>query len=169
MVSVVLTVMIPHLVLDPFLLLQHHGGSLLNHLQLVVLWHVGRRNARRLHAHVHARGRRHHVKHAHTWRQGRHGHRGQRRDSWHLCRHKSQVDYYFISYLLWVQFFYTIGTDNSKIMKARNLLKTYCRSNFIQHLGFEHRQWLNCGHHTLPVNSLACHRRACWGGFQSTD
>lgn len=89
-ISIIYIYSTPHLLLGSLLLLHHHGCSLLNHLQLIIVRHAWGRHARRLHAHVHAGRRgpsRHHAHgwdHAHTRRHVRHGHGGHVRHPWHL-------------------------------------------------------------------------------------
>lgn len=78
----------PHL----HLLLQHHGSSMLSHLQLIILCHAWRGQPWGLHAHVDARRRgasRQHSNcwyHAHTRRHGWHGHLRHGGHHWHLDR-----------------------------------------------------------------------------------
>lgn len=73
-----------------YLLLQHHGSSMLGHRQLIILCHAWRGQPRGLHAHVDARRRRacshhsHRWNHAHTRRHGWHGHLRHGRHPWHL-------------------------------------------------------------------------------------
>lgn len=81
-----------HLLLGSLLLLQHHGCSLLGHLQLIVLRQALRGQPWGLHAHVNAGRRgppRHHahsLEHAYTRGHGWHGHRGHGRHTWNLER-----------------------------------------------------------------------------------
>lgn len=131
-----------------YLLLQHHGSSMLGHRQLIILCHAWRGQPRGLQAHVDARRRRasghhsHRWNHAHTRRHGWHGHLRHGRHPWHLDGWEvnlqlglsQEIPFSQSSFFLWI-LFSCVHLPVSSLNYPRLVFQWGCQSAQSRHRG----------------------------------